>query len=707
MKQIAATIILSLCCYTNSHAVTECLNLTSPGNTYPCSEGCGGCGNCTWYAAYKRPDLNFLKIVGQSRDAGNWAWYAQHYGFQLGAEPVENSIANFSSPGHVAYVESVDNDGSFQVTEQDCTCSFNNQGQSFETATYKPSEGNKYKRGAGTTEYELSGFIYPTRIILYQYQQIDGALILIRTDGRIAQNCNEVDRVSMFSIDTLKRIKQKRDFIRFDGTYSGKYAIKLCEQATRHFGFYDINFAKFLQGEIVSNEGLGGGTSTQPTDPPASGKLPDFITDKVILANESGSKEKYTWKINETAYVHSWTDNIGTADWEGKAKKIKVSFYLSKGTKEDPHSEWVRVGREEIKKEHLDVKDKPKREKIAFNIPQWAAAGYIFPGRTYNFVVCADRPKDQDNGDGDVKEKHKSNNCSTEAVFYVDSNEPPAEADLTANSLQFNSGSTTLTGGSLYGLTVNVRNAGNGSADSGFQIKYEIKGPSTNDQWQAVGEKGFAAVPFAAGADQQISTNDSFAAAPTVEGDYLLRACADSKQAVAESNEDNNCSEELAVYVSPASEFLAKPVYRFWSSEQSSHFYTISEAEKDRVIAIYTPYQWQYERVEGCALPSQEDDSLPVYRFYSSPLTLHRFTISEEEKDSLMAMPETFKYEGIAWYAYTYQKEGTVPVYRFYSETYKSYFYTVSEAERDLVLEKYPDEIWRYDGIAWYIFECP
>ncbi|MCI5121194.1 MAG: hypothetical protein D3908_08405, partial [Candidatus Electrothrix sp. AUS4] len=149
---------------------------------------------------------------------------------------------------------------------------------------------------------------------------------------------------------------------------------------------------------------------TPPGESPGSGDLPDFITDKVIMGNKSGSKEKYRWQINETAYVHAWVDNIGDADWEGTAKYIKVPFYLSHGKKEDAHDEWERVGREQIKKQYIKVKSKPKHEKIKFDLAEWANESKVLPGRTYNFVVCADRPKDENNGDGDVKEKHKSNN---------------------------------------------------------------------------------------------------------------------------------------------------------------------------------------------------------------------------------------------------------------------------------------------------------
>ncbi len=86
-------------------------------------------------------------------------------------------------------------------------------------------------------------------------------------------------------------------------------------------------------------EAIGPGHIIKSTIPPASGKLPDFITSKVTMGNKDGKYEKYTWKINEAAYVHDYIDNIGTADWEGKAKKIKAPFYLSKGSKEDSHSE--------------------------------------------------------------------------------------------------------------------------------------------------------------------------------------------------------------------------------------------------------------------------------------------------------------------------------------------------------------------------------
>ncbi|XOF33475.1 MAG: CHAP domain-containing protein [Candidatus Electrothrix sp. YB6] len=287
----------------------------------------------------------------------------------------------------------------------------------------------------------------------------------------------------------------------------------------------------------------GGPKDPDPDDPPVAG-FPDFIIDKVVMSRKkSGGKERYVWKINETAYVVTWIDNIGDADWEGDAKKIKVPFYLSKGKKEDRHSEWIRVGREKSKKNNLRIKKKPKRERIKFDLLEWANEGKVLPGRTYNFVACADRPKDEGNKDGDVKEKHKSNNCSTEAVFYVDFG-PPRDVDLMADNLALTGGRTELQGGERYGLRVDVSNIGTEQPWNGFRTSYELKGPGTGGVWQRIGEDKSKASSLYPGAIHfEAMDGDDEISAPMVGGDYIFRACADYEQVVPETDESNNCTE--------------------------------------------------------------------------------------------------------------------------------------------------------------------
>jgi len=158
-------------------------------------------------------------------------------------------------------------------------------------------------------------------------------------------------------------------------------------------------------------------------------------------------------------------------------------------------------------------------------------------------------------------------------------------------------------------------------------------------------------------------------------------------------------------------DILIAPVYRFWSPLVSRHFYTIGEAEKSHVIATYPPSTWTYE---GIAFYGSRDSMAPagtstVYRFWSPLVSGHFYTISEAEKDSVIATypPSTWTFEGPAFYAYAEgsQPAGTLPVYRFWSPANSGHFYTMSEAEKDNLIATYPPDIWTFEGIAWYAYE--
>jgi len=72
-------------------------------------------GYCTWWVAHKR-------YVPWSGNAWQWWYNAQQFGFAEGQVPMVGAIMvqgiSWASPvGHVAYVESVNGDGSFTVSE--------------------------------------------------------------------------------------------------------------------------------------------------------------------------------------------------------------------------------------------------------------------------------------------------------------------------------------------------------------------------------------------------------------------------------------------------------------------------------------------------------------------------------------------------------------------------------------------------------------
>jgi hypothetical protein len=146
-------------------------------------------------------------------------------------------------------------------------------------------------------------------------------------------------------------------------------------------------------------------------------------------------------------------------------------------------------------------------------------------------------------------------------------------------------------------------------------------------------------------------------------------------------------------------------VYRFWSPVNSVHFYTISPAERDNLIANYS-YVWTYEgpAYHTPGAPGQAG-LLPVYRFWSGHS--HFYTISESEKSMLIRdFPGVWTFEGIAFYAFPegQQPAGTKPVYRFWNGATVCHFYTISEDERAMLIRDFPS-IWTFEGIAFYAYE--
>lgn len=133
-----------------------CYGYTSTTSYFKCNYEPANSGNCTWWAAYKRPDLAAAGITG---DADKWYVNAEKLGFDVGSEPKVGAVAVFSSPGHVAYVESV-NGGSFGVSEMDA---YGSRGFALGVnyATYYSDGGNKYHRNKGAASgWTLKGFIY-------------------------------------------------------------------------------------------------------------------------------------------------------------------------------------------------------------------------------------------------------------------------------------------------------------------------------------------------------------------------------------------------------------------------------------------------------------------------------------------------------------------------------------------------------------------
>lgn len=142
------------------------------------------------------------------------------------------------------------------------------------------------------------------------------------------------------------------------------------------------------------------------------------------------------------------------------------------------------------------------------------------------------------------------------------------------------------------------------------------------------------------------------------------------------------------------------PVYRFYNTQTGTHFFTISESEKNSVIQNYP--QFHFEGAVFYAYQTQQSGASPVYRFYNTLTGTHFYTISESEKNSVMQNLPQFHFEGPVFYAFQSQQSGTSPVYRFFNTTTGTHFYTISESEKNNILSTLPQ--YHLDGVGFYTF---
>jgi surface antigen len=83
------------------------------------SPGNGGNHNCTSYAAYRASTNGSRRPQGNLGHAGQWAGNAQAFGFLVDNNPAVGAVAQwiYGVYGHVAYVESINNDGSLTISQ--------------------------------------------------------------------------------------------------------------------------------------------------------------------------------------------------------------------------------------------------------------------------------------------------------------------------------------------------------------------------------------------------------------------------------------------------------------------------------------------------------------------------------------------------------------------------------------------------------------
>lgn len=98
-----------------------------------------------------------------------------------------------------------------------------------------------------------------------------------------------------------------------------------------------------------------------------------------------------------------------------------------------------------------------------------------------------------------------------------------------------------------------------------------------------------------------------------------------------------------------------RPVYRLRRTDRNTYFLTMNESEKEDLVSR-SPEVWTSDGIAFYAYPEdyRPARARPVYRFWSGTAQTHFYTMSESERDKLIHQgSQVWTYEGIAWFAQT------------------------------------------------------
>jgi hypothetical protein len=115
------------------------------------------------------------------------------------------------------------------------------------------------------------------------------------------------------------------------------------------------------------------------------------------------------------------------------------------------------------------------------------------------------------------------------------------------------------------------------------------------------------------------------------------------------------------------------PLYRYWNATGTDHFYTTVRND-----AGYSYYGYGFERVEGYLLPPPANhcnySTTPLWRYWSSRVTDHFYTTLRNDSGYEAYSYGLEKCEARVW---TEQGPGMVPFWRYWNSVGTDHFYTV------------------------------
>lgn len=115
------------------------------------------------------------------------------------------------------------------------------------------------------------------------------------------------------------------------------------------------------------------------------------------------------------------------------------------------------------------------------------------------------------------------------------------------------------------------------------------------------------------------------------------------------------------------------PLYRYWNSVISDHFYTTNWAELG-----HGKNNWEFEQTQCYVFASLAPGRVPLYRYWNGTAGDHFYTTNWAE---LGSGREGYSYEGIQCYVYPTGGPGSAALYRYWSPGGSDHFYTTNWSE--------------------------
>jgi hypothetical protein len=115
------------------------------------------------------------------------------------------------------------------------------------------------------------------------------------------------------------------------------------------------------------------------------------------------------------------------------------------------------------------------------------------------------------------------------------------------------------------------------------------------------------------------------------------------------------------------------PLYRYWNSNISDHFYTTNWADLGT-----SKFGYKFEETQCYVFATQQPGSVPLYRYWNNTIGDHFYTTNWAE---LGAGRSGYTYERIQCYVFASAGQNNVGVYRYYNPSGTDHFYTTNYDE--------------------------